>query len=225
MSCKFEIKSHDGPARFGKLENLETPNIVDEKDYKIAPDIGSAYNIQKEIAIWAAKKTITNAKNSMKYYDIAVLQGSIELRLKAAKELEEVGYNGFLIANGDELILHPKDLVELIVSLRKNLNPNTYLIFPFAEISFIPFLTYLGMDLFLKGSGQYYSYLNVFLTPTKNYDLNKYKLFEISQEDLLKHNNKNIEFVLNEVRQHILNGTLRNLVEERSLTNPQNITA
>jgi predicted RNA-binding protein len=83
----------------------------------------------------------------------------------------------------------------------------------------------MGIDLFLEGSGEYYSYLNVLLTPTKNYDLNKYKLFEMSQEDLLKHNNKNIKFVLNEVKQHILNGTLRNLVEERSLTSPQNITA
>ncbi|MDR3290540.1 MAG: archaeosine tRNA-ribosyltransferase [Methanobrevibacter sp.] len=227
MSKKFEIKIHDGPGRFAKLGNLETPNIINEKQCKIAPDIGSAYDIQREIAIFSVKKTLDKAKEYLNSRDIAVVHGSkyIDLRVKLAKELEEIGYNGFIIANGDNLMVHPRDLVNLTVSIRENLNPNSYLIFPFAEPSFIPLLSYMGVDLFLKGSGEYYSYLNVLLTPTKNYDLNKYKLFEISQEDLLKENNKNIDFVLNEVREHIKNGTLRNLVEERSLTSPQNITA
>ncbi|MDR2829593.1 MAG: archaeosine tRNA-ribosyltransferase [Methanobrevibacter sp.] len=227
MSEKFEIKIHDCSGRLGRLKNLETPNIISEKQYKIAPDIGTAYNIQKEIAIWSVKKTIAKAKKYLDSADIAVVQGAkyIDLRVNTAKELEKIGYNGFLIANGDNLIIHPRDLVDLIVSLRENLNPNSYLIFPFAEPTFIPILSYMGVDLFLEGSGEYYSYLNVLLTSTKNYDLNKYKLFEISQSDLLKKNNKSIEFVLIEVREHMKNGTLRNLVEERSFTSPQNITA
>jgi len=227
MTKKLEIKIHDCAGRFGKLENLETPNILSEKDGKIAPDIGAAYDVPREIAILSVKKTIAKAKKCVNSADIAVIQGSkyIDLRVKTAVELENIGYNGFLIANGDNLLLHPRDLVDLVVSLRENLNPNSYLVFPFSEPSFIPLLSYMGVDLFLKGIGEYYSYLNVLLTPTKNYDLNKYKLFEISQKDLLKRNNKNVEFVLNEVREHIKNGTLRNLVEEHSLTNPQNMIA
>ncbi|MDR2623979.1 MAG: archaeosine tRNA-ribosyltransferase [Methanobrevibacter sp.] len=227
MSERFEIKFHDGPGRFGKLLNLETPNIMGKKEHKIAPYIETPYDIQREIAIWSVEKTMTKAKEYINSMEIAVVQGAkyVDLRVKTAKELEKVGYNGFLIANGDSLILHPRDLVDLLVSLRENLNPNSYLIFPFAEPTFIPLLSYIGIDLFLKGSGEYYSYLNVLLTPTKNYDLNRYDLFEIGQNDLLEENNKNIEFVLKEVREHMKNGTLRNLVEERSLTSPQNMTA
>ncbi|MDR1819841.1 MAG: archaeosine tRNA-ribosyltransferase [Methanobrevibacter sp.] len=227
MTKKLEIKIHDCAGRFGKLENLETPNILSEEEGKIAPDIGAAYDVPKEIAVWAVKKTIAKAKECVNSADIVVIQGSkyIDLRVEAAMELEKIGYNGFLIANGDNLLLYPRDLVDLIVSLRENLNPNSYLVFPFSEPSFIPLLSYMGVDLFLEGIGEYYSYLNVLLTPTKNYDLNSYKLCELSQKDLLKRNNENVKFVLNEVREHIKNGTLRNLVEERSLTSPQNMIA
>ncbi|MDR1722142.1 MAG: archaeosine tRNA-ribosyltransferase [Methanobrevibacter sp.] len=227
MGKKLEIKIHDGPGRGGKLEGIITPNIIDENLFKIAPDVSSAYDVQKEIAIWSVEKTKTLAKENIDNCDIAVVHGSkyIDLRIEMAKELEEIGYSGFLIANGDELILHPQNLVDLIVGLREELNPNSYLIFPFPEPSFIPILCYMGIDGFLHGIEEYYSYLNVLLTPTKNYDLNQYKLFDISHEELLNRNLETVDFVLNEVRTHIENGTLRNLVEERSLTSPQNITA
>lgn len=228
MIKKFEIKSHDGPARLGKLEGKITPKLFDRKKMTISPNEGSSYNIDKEIAQLNVRGTLENAKENVRKCDYAVIQGSkyINLRLECAKELEKIGYNGLLIANCDELLLHPRDLVELIVKLRKTLNPNTYLIFTFAEPSFMPLLSYMGIDGFLTDSTNYYSYLNDFMTPTKTYDLNKYSLFdEISREELEKNNLNILEFVINEIQTHIKNKSLRNLVEERSLTTPQNISA
>lgn len=227
MIKKFEIKSHDGPGRVGKLENELTPKIFFKKDLKIAPSEGSAYNVDEEIAEMNVNETLRLAKENIDECDVAIIQGSkyIDLRIRCLKSLEEIGYNGFIIANGDELLLHPRDLVDIIVNLKKEAKANSYFIFPFAELAFMPILTYMGIDGFLADSSNYYSNLNVLQTPTKTYDLISYKIYDdISQEDLEKKNLKNMEFVIKEIHAHMKNSSLRNLVEERSGTTPQNIS-
>ena len=228
MVDKFEIKQHDGPGRIGKLGKNMTPKIFDEKDSKtlIAKDESSAYNVERKIAEWNVKKNIALAKEEKKKTpdcDIAVIQGSkyIDLRVQCANELEALGYNGLIIANGDDLLLRPRDLVNLIVELRENIKPSSYLIFTFAECQFIPLLSYMGIDGFLSGAGEYYSYLNVMMTATKNYDLEVYKIFEMNQKQIAECNKHTTDFVLREVREHIRNKTLRNLIEERGVTSPQ----
>ena len=227
MIRKFEIKSHDGPGRIGKLDDNITPKIFFKKELKIAPSEGSAYNIEREIAEMNVNETLRLSKDNVDVCDVAVIQGSkyIDLRVNCLKKLEEIGYNGFIIANGDELLLHPRDLVDVIVSLKKEAKPDSYFIFPFSELSFIPILVYMGIDGFLADSSNYYSNLNVLQTPTKTYDLNSYKIYdEISQKDLEKKNIENMEFVIKETQAHMQNNSLRNLVEERSGTTPQNIS-
>ncbi|MBE6491297.1 MAG: archaeosine tRNA-ribosyltransferase [Methanobrevibacter sp.] len=227
MIKKFEIKSHDGPGRVGKVDGEITPKLFFKKDLKIAPNEGSAYNIDREIAEFNVKETLRLAKENVDYCDIAVIQGSkyIDLRVECLKQLEEIGYNGFIIANGDALLTNPRDLVELVVTLKKEANKTSYFIFSFTEISFMPILTYMGIDGFLADSANYYSHLNVLQTPTKSYDLNTYHIYEdISQEELETKNIENMEFVLKEIHAHMKNRSLRNLVEERSGTTPQNIS-
>lgn len=227
MIKKFEIKSHDGPGRIGKIEDELTPKIFFKDELKIAPSEGSAHNVDREIAEFNVKETLRLAKENVDECDVAVIQGSkyIDLRIECLKELEKIGYNGFIIANGDALLTNPRDLVEIIVSLKKEANKTSYFIFPFAELSFMPILTYIGIDGFLADSTNYYSHLNVLQTPTKSYDLNTYPIYEnISQEELEKKNIENMEFVIKEIRAHIKNRSLRNLVEERSGTTPQNIS-
>lgn len=227
MIKKFEIKSHDGPGRIGKIEDELTPKIFFKDELKIAPSEGSAHNVDREIAEFNVKETLRLAKENVDECDVAVIQGSkyIDLRIECLKELEKIGYNGFTIANGDALLTNPRDLVEIIVSLKKEANKTSYFIFPFAELSFMPILTYIGIDGFLADSTNYYSHLNVLQTPTKSYDLNTYPIYEnISQEELEKKNIENMEFVIKEIRAHIKNRSLRNLVEERSGTTPQNIS-
>ena len=223
---QFEIKSHDGPGRYGKLQDMETPAIINKDDFSIAKDESSAYDVEKEIAQWSVNQTIEKAKE-VSDKEIAVVQGSkyIDLRIRCLKELEELGYNGFIIANADELLLHPRDLVDLIVALRENMKSSSYLIFPFAEAQFIPLLAYMGVDAFFDDIGEYYSYLNVLMSPTKNYDLKAYEIYEMKQKELEAYNKNTIDFVLREVREHMKNSSLRNLVEERSATSPQYASA
>ncbi len=227
MIKKFEIKSHDGPGRIGKIDGELTPKLFFKKDLKIAPNEGSAYNIDREIAEFNVKETLRLARENVNDSDIAIIQGSkyVDLRIDCLKQLEEIGYNGFIIANGDALLTNPRDLVELIVSLKKEAKKTSYFIFPFTEVSFMPILTYMGIDGFLADSANYYSHLNVLQTPTKSYDLNTYPIYEnISQEALEQKNIENMEFVIKEIHAHMKNRSLRNLVEERSGTTPQNIS-
>ena len=227
MIGKFEIKSHDGPGRIGKLDGEITPKLFFINDLKIAPSEGSAHNIDREIAEFNVKETLRLAKENVGECDIAVIQGSkyIDLRVECLKQLEEIGYNGFIIANGDMLLTNFRDLTEVIVTLKKEAKKSSYFIFPFAELSFMPILTYMGIDGFLADAANYYSHLNVLQTPTKTYDLNTYPLYEnITQEELKKKNLENMEFVIKEIHAHMKNRSLRNLVEERSGTTPQNIS-
>ena len=227
MIKKFEIKSHDGPGRIGKIDNNLTPKLFYKNQIKIAPNQGSAYNIDREIAEFNVKETLRLAAENVEECDIAVIQGSkyIDLRIECLKKLEAIGYNGFIIANGDVLLTNPRDLVDLIVSLKKEASKSSYFIFSFCELSFMPILTYMGIDGFLTESANYYSHLNVLQTPTKSYDLNKYPIYEnITQKELEIKNIENMEFVIKEIHAHMKNRSLRNLVEERSGTTPQNIS-
>ena len=227
MIKKFEIRSHDGPGRIGKIDNEFTPKIFSKSDLNIAPSQGSSHNVDKAIAEFNVKETLRLAKENVDECDIAIIQGSkyIDLRVKCLKELEEIGYNGFIIANGDSLLTNPKELVEVIVTLKKEAKKSSYFIFPFAELSFMPILTYMGIDGFLKDSANYYSHLNVLQTPTKAYDLNTYPIYDdISQKELEMKNMENMEFVIREIHAHMKNRSLRNLVEERSGTTPQNVS-
>ena len=193
---------------------------------KIAPSEGSAYNIEKEIARFNIEETLKLAEENVEKCDAAVIQGSkyIDLRIKCLKQLEEVGYNIFIIANGDELLTNPRELVDITVNLRMNAHPSSMLIFTFAESSFMPILTYMGIDGFLTDASNYYSYLNVLQTPTKAYDLNIYKIYdEITQKELEEKNIECLDFVIREIQTHMENHSLRNLIEERSTTSPQNI--
>ena len=227
MIKKFEIKSHDGPGRIGKVDGKLTPKVFYRNELKITPSEGSAYNIDREIAEFNVKETLRLARENVDECDIAVIQGSkyIDLRIECLKQLEEIGYNGFIIANGDALLTNSRDLVELVVSLKKEAKKSSYFIFPFAELSFMPILTYMGIDGFLADATNYYSHLNVLQTPTKAYDLNTYPIYDdISQKNLEEKNIENLEFVIREIHAHMKNRSLRNLVEERSGTTPQNIS-
>ena len=227
MIKKFEIKSHDGPRRIGKVDGELTPKIFYKNDLKIAPNEGSSYNIDREIAEFNVRQTLELAKENVNECDIAVIQGSkyIDLRVECLKQLEEIGYNGFIIANGDALLTNPRELVEIIISLKKEAKKSSYFIFSFTELSFMPILTYMGIDGFLVDSANYYSHLNVLQTPTKAYDLNQYHIYsDITQKELEEKNIENMEFVIKEIHAHMKNKSLRNLVEERSGTTPQNIS-
>jgi len=223
----IEIKLHDGPARLGKYLKMDTPNLINQDNsLKILKDEPMPYNVPQTLAEWSVNSTIEYARNSDET-GIGVVHGSkySNLRVKCALELEKLGNSILMIANPDSLAGNSRDLVEIITQLRENINPNTALYFPFAEPAYMPFLTYMGVDFFDCVSGDYHAELNILLTTSQSYDLNIYKLYDMDLEELREYNKKTIEFTIREIQEHIKNGTLRNLVEERSCSSPELMTA
>jgi len=218
---------HDGPARLGKFSEKETPAIIRIEDsLKILKDEPMPYNVPKTLALWSVNSTVENARLSAEN-GIAVVHGSKypDLRVDCAKKLEKLGNTVLMVANPEELMKRSRDLVEIIVMIRENINPNSAIYYPFAEPAFIPFLTYMGVDLFDTIAGDFYASINTLLTPSMKYDLKVYKLFDMNLEELREYNKKTIEFSIREVREHIKNGTLRNLVEERCCSSPAAMSA
>jgi predicted RNA-binding protein len=227
----IEIKGHDGPARLGELGDLKTPTLIDAKSMDICPDEAMAYDVPLSLAEWSVEKTIEKAeeyKNSDKSIEntFAVIHGAkySNLRIECAQNLEEIGYKTLLIANADELVRRPRDVAEILSDLRESISPNTSLCFPFAEASFIPVLSYMGIDLFSDAICEFYSYLNIMMTPGSSYNLEKYQIYQLEQNELFEYNKKTMDLVTREVRENIKNGTLRNLVESLSCSSPQNMS-
>ena len=46
---QFEIKSHDGPGRYGKLGDNESPLIINKDDLIIAEDESYSYEDEKDV--------------------------------------------------------------------------------------------------------------------------------------------------------------------------------
>ena len=65
MKKKFEIRSHDGPGRIGKIDSEPTPKFFFKNDLKIAPNQGSAHNVDREIAEFNVKETLRLAEENV----------------------------------------------------------------------------------------------------------------------------------------------------------------
>lgn len=223
----LEITQHDGPARLGKFNEIRSPGLIEPKNpFKLIKDEPVPYDIPKTLAEWSVRKTIKYAKDSPEN-GIGTIHGSkyLDLRIKCAKELEKLGINIFLIANGDKLLKRQKDLINIIVNLRETLNPNSAIYFPLVDLSFIPLLTYMGVDFFGSYVCDYYARLNTIITPTLKYNLKEYPIYDLDYEEIRKYNHNTLDFVIREIRENIKNGTLRNLVEMRCCTSPETMSA
>jgi predicted RNA-binding protein len=223
----IEIIVHDGPARMGKYKELKTPNILRaDPSLQFIEDEPMPYDVPKTLAEYSVYKTIQKAEKSEKT-GITVIHGSkyLDLRVQCAIELEKLGNNILMIANSEELLKRPRDLINMTVNIRENINPNTALYFPFIKTSFIPLLTYLGVDFFGDFSCDFYAQLGLIMTPDNIYDLKNYEIYDFTLDELKKYNQKIMDFVLREVRENIKNGSLRNLVEQRCCSSPEAMSA
>lgn len=223
----LEIILHDGPARLGKYGKGKTPAISKpDTAIPIINDEPMPYDVPRALAEWSVQRTLENAKKSGKK-GLVVVHGSkyLDLRIQCAKKLDELGYTAFMIANSEQLLKKPRDLVDIVVNIRETLNPNSALYFPFVNPIFVPLLAYMGVDLFGDFVCDFYAYQNIMLTPTTKYDLEKYQIFDFSLKELKKYNTNVLDFVIREVRENIKNGTLRNLVESRCCALPETMSA
>lgn len=223
----LEISLHDGPARLGKYDGQETPGILSSNTpIPFIPDEPMPYNVPKPLAEFSVNKTLEMAEG-IGETGLAVIHGSKypELRVRCALELEKLGNDILLVANPEELLNRPMDLIKILVKLRENISPNTALYLPFVKIPFITLLAYLGVDFFGADSGNFYAQLGQITTPHRIYDLKDYELYRFNKEELRNYNQNTLDFVLREVRENIRNKTLRNLVEERCCSSTETMTA
>lgn len=218
----IKIKSHDGPARLGKMDEKITPMLIDYKEIEKVNNIATPFKIQKEIAQENTEKTIELAKHEENKEKIAVIQGSqySDIRINCARQLEKEGYTKLMFANADELLRNPKDLLDIIIQTRENIQPTTALYFPFAPTPIIPILTYIGIDIFDNSRAIYEAKNNNLMTTDNIYP---YELYQIT-DNLEEENIKQVQFTLKEVQENIKNKTLRNLTEQKATTSPMAMT-
>ena len=70
MIKKFEIKSHDGPGRIGKIDDELSPKLFFKDEIKIDPTQGSAHNIDREIAEFNVKETLSSINKKRNCYGL-----------------------------------------------------------------------------------------------------------------------------------------------------------
>jgi len=222
----MEITLHDGPARLGKYSGVITPHILPSSHNIVVKDEPMPYDVPEELAKWSVNRTLEFAKNSA-VEGMAVIHGGkyTDLRIKCARKLDELGFKTLLIANSEELLKNPRDLVNIVVNIRKTVNPNAALYFPFTDLNFLPLLSYMGVDFFGEFQAEYYAYIGIMLTPDAKYDLKNYTIYDLNLSELIEYNKKSMDFVVREIHENIKNGTLRNLVEARCSTSPEAMSA
>ncbi|MEN6330220.1 MAG: archaeosine tRNA-ribosyltransferase [Methanobacteriaceae archaeon] len=227
----LEITLHDGPARLGKWNDLITPTLLQAEEVSVVDNQPMPYEVPRALAEWSVEETILKAQESNRE-DMAVIHGAkyLDLRLECAQELEKMGYRNLFLANIDKLLKRPRDLVEMMVAVREAINPNSSLYVPFCDLNFIPLLSYLGVDLFGDASCGYNALLGVLLTPEVKYPVDEYQIYDKENYDmdysgLLEYNRNSMDFVIREVKAHMKNGTLRNLVEMRCASSPETMAA
>lgn len=217
----IKIKSHDGPARLGTLDNITTPTLLSYKKIETIQDVPTPFKIHESIAKEYIEKTIELAENE-DTNKIAIIQGAQypELRINCAQKLEEIGYSTLMFANTDDLQRNPEKMLEIIIKTRENIKPTTALYFPFAITPLMPFLTYIGIDIFDTSRSIYEAKNNNLMTNTNIYPKEKYQISQNLTED----NIKQAEFTIKEIQENIKNKTLRNLTEQRATTSPEAMT-
>ncbi|MBA2839619.1 archaeosine synthase [Methanococcus maripaludis] len=111
-------------------------------------------------------------------------------------------------------IIKRREMIEIIPKVREMISPNSGIYVPGAMPLEIPLLVYMGADYFDYSSASYYA--------AQGYKFSKNRLITSEEdfESLKTFNESIIDQVLEEVKFCIESGSLRNLVEETTISNP-----
>ena len=215
-SCKetYFKKDYDN-----KNENIITPKLIDDNIIKNikSPLLKIPFDAPEKVANYIfeqnkdkIKGTIKLSDNDSINYYILNLGKYIEKINDLTEELKNTDL--IIIADGRRLI-NRKELL-LISELRNIISPNTAIYFPTALPNEIPLLTYMGVDYFDNSSASYYA--------SKGYKFTKNRTMTttIKFNELIERNEFVIKELLEETKYCIKDGSLRNLVEETSISNP-----
>ncbi|BAP63793.1 archaeosine synthase subunit alpha [Methanococcus maripaludis] len=111
-------------------------------------------------------------------------------------------------------IIKRREMIEIIPKVREMISPNSGIYVPGAMPLEIPLIVYMGADYFDYSSASYYA--------AQGYKFSKNRLIKSEEdfESLKTFNESIIDQVLEEVKFCIESGSLRNLVEETTISNP-----
>jgi archaeosine synthase len=111
-------------------------------------------------------------------------------------------------------IIKRREMIEIIPQVREMISPNSGIYVPGAMPLEIPLIVYMGADYFDYSSASYYA--------AQGYKFSKNRLIKSEEdfESLKTFNESIIDQVLEEVKFCIESGSLRNLVEETTISNP-----
>ena len=190
----MEPIGHEGLGRLLKLEeDLHTPHIVFSKEYLTeSPDLNST-------------GTITIGK----LFDLPPtpmgLDSDKEPYLQLSRDIA-------VLDNASSL--KPEKIVEIASKFREEAGYSRLIYAPAVEPSVMPILAYLGVDIFDD--------LNVELRSSTGWALDGGEWTKQPQiEDLFSHNRAELSRWILKIRNAIVNGKLRELVEITSLHNPR----
>ncbi len=195
------------------------------KDFGLLPSFPSGYDTPKEISDKAVKTTLKISEENPGFG--AVIEGGrfIDLRQLSAEYLKDRPI--LKIANADKLSKNHRKLVEVTVSIREIVSPNTALYMSDIPPVMFPILAYLGVDLFDFKKGVLGAHEGLYLTQRGVLKADSLAEFpcscmvcgerkkELEFPELLRHNIYSLIAAIIEVRESIRTGNLRNLVEER----------
>ena len=185
---------HEGLARLLQLdESLQTPCIVFSKDLESSANLtsGGTIKIGKSLDLPPRPLGLDSSKTPY-------LQLSDEIAV---------------LDNASSL--NPKKLIEIASCFRSEAGYSRLIYAPAVEPSDMPILAYLGVDVFDN--------LNVELRSATGWALDggSWIKSKTKLKDLQTQNKKELERWILKIRNSIMNGTLRELVETTSLHNPR----
>ncbi|RLF36163.1 MAG: tRNA guanosine(15) transglycosylase TgtA [Thermoplasmata archaeon] len=238
---------------YGKIK-LDPLEIV-EFQRDIGSDIGTILDVfglpdePKTIATQGVKETLKRAKEAVKVKEdmliACTVQGSTyqDLREKCAKEMSEIDCDFFPIGGVVPLMENQRysDLVKVILSCKKNLNPSKPVhLFGAGHPLVFPLSVALGCDFFDSSAYAKYAYDNRLIFPwgTEKLDdisdlpcscpvcsrLSADELRKLDEKErvveIAKHNLYVSFGEIKKIRNAISNGSLWELVERRATSNP-----
>ncbi|MDI6917218.1 MAG: archaeosine synthase subunit alpha [Thermoplasmatales archaeon] len=245
----FEIVSRDGIGRTGKLDNVNTPNILFAaserfKEFKEAKILLSSRELKSEkmkILDNGSRFYPRNLKNDFVIPpDIPYPLSCSEFfenyendKIVVVQDIEKLDKNRevYVLSNAPELVKNPKEFVKNVVELRKKIGYSKIVYAPgIGAPNSYALLVYLGIDLFDSVSLIMNSRKKYFLTNDGKTFLEHLKenpcrcpacLDEKSDfVHLLHHNYYTALSEFKNIRNRIKNGLLRELVESRIRTEP-----
>lgn len=239
---QFKIKKRDGPARIGEViidkKEILTPNILflNTKRFK-APDFSKIVITNKKIktknpSLNFSENLLQLKEKNKNYHIISTDEELTNLK----RSLPEI----FIVENALHLLNQPKEFVDFIVDLRKNIGYEKIIYFPSAgEPKNLALLTYLSIDFFDSTAAIIAARNNVLLFESGSFktdELIENTCFcpicikenkipsEMKFQEILNHNYYMFDKEIKYIRNAIFQENLRNLVENKVKADP-NLTA